>query len=101
LNPFAATKTLVGSRTALVGATAAAALGALALANRAAARRTERKHPPEGGFIGVDGVRLHYSDRGTGPRFNWPSQHLSALIAAPLQELRLAFSSRASCAASR
>jgi hypothetical protein len=31
--------------------------------------------------------------------FNWSSQHLSALIAAPHQELRLAFSSRASCAA--
>ena len=33
--------------------------------------------------------------------FNWSPQHLSALIAAPHQELRLAFSNRASCAASR
>src|SRR5215212_3623829 len=33
--------------------------------------------------------------------FRWSSQRLSALIAAPHQALRLAFSSRASCAASR
>ena len=67
MNFFAAAKTLVGGRPALAcGAAAAAALGGLALANRAAARRAERKHPPEGGFIEVDGVRLHYSDRGTG-----------------------------------
>ena len=43
-----------------------AALGALALANHLVARRTERRHPPEGRFIEVDGVRLHYSDRGEG-----------------------------------
>jgi pimeloyl-ACP methyl ester carboxylesterase len=45
---------------------AAVGLGALALANRAVARRAERKHPPKGSFIVVDGVRLHYSDRGVG-----------------------------------
>ncbi|RAI57579.1 alpha/beta fold hydrolase [Roseicella frigidaeris] len=50
-------------RTALVGA---AVLGALALVNHAAARRAERKHPPRGRFVEVDGVRLHYSDRGSG-----------------------------------
>ena len=66
MNIFAATKALVGGRTALAGGAATAALGALALANRAAARRAERQHPPEGGFIEVDGVRLHYSDRGAG-----------------------------------
>jgi pimeloyl-ACP methyl ester carboxylesterase len=65
LNLFAAAKTLVGGRTALACG-AAAALGALALVNRAAARRAERKHPPRGEFIEVDGVRLHYSDRGAG-----------------------------------
>ena len=43
----------------------------------------------------------HHSDRGVQLGFNWSSQHLSALIAAPHQELRLAFSSRASCAALR
>ena len=44
---------------------------------------------------------IHHSDRGSQLGFNWSSQHLSALIAAPQQELRLAFSSRASCAALR
>jgi pimeloyl-ACP methyl ester carboxylesterase len=67
LNLFAAAKTLVGGRMALAcGAAAAAAVGGLALANHAAARRAERKHPPGGGFIEVDGVRLHYTDRGAG-----------------------------------
>jgi pimeloyl-ACP methyl ester carboxylesterase len=67
LNILAAAKRLVGGRPALAcAATAAAALGALALANHAAARRAERKHPPRGEFIEVDGVRLHYTDRGAG-----------------------------------
>jgi pimeloyl-ACP methyl ester carboxylesterase len=43
----------------------AVALG-LAGANQVIARRTERKYPPEGSFLVVDGVRLHYSDRGAG-----------------------------------
>lgn len=53
----------------LVGTTvlaAAAALAMLAVANHVVARRAERRHPPEGSFIVVDGVRLHYSDRGEG-----------------------------------
>ncbi|MCR0982375.1 alpha/beta fold hydrolase [Roseomonas populi] len=57
------------SRPALAGrslAWAAGALGALALVNHLFARRAERRHPPGGTFIEVDGVRLHYSDRGTG-----------------------------------
>ncbi|MBD0270935.1 MAG: alpha/beta hydrolase [Acetobacteraceae bacterium] len=41
-------------------------LAALALVNHAVARWAERRHPPEGGFIEVDGTRLHYSDRGKG-----------------------------------
>jgi pimeloyl-ACP methyl ester carboxylesterase len=44
----------------------AVALGSLAVANQAIGRRAERKHPPKGSFLVVDGVRLHYSDRGTG-----------------------------------
>lgn len=44
----------------------AAAACALALGNHAAARLAERRHPPEGLFIEVDGVRLHYHDRGVG-----------------------------------
>jgi hypothetical protein len=52
----------------IVKAVAAGALaaGVLALGNYLVARRTERRHPPEGSFIVVDGVRLHYSDRGHG-----------------------------------
>lgn len=52
-----------------MAATAAAsviALGALAATNYLVARRSERRHPAEGAFINVDGVRLHYSDRGRG-----------------------------------
>ncbi len=48
---------------ALVGT---ASLAVLAIVNQAVTRRAERKHPPEGRFIDVDGVRLHYTDRGTG-----------------------------------
>lgn len=52
-----------GTRSFALGAVA---LGALAFANHASARRAERRHPPEGSFVEVDGSRLHYSDRGTG-----------------------------------
>ena len=38
----------------------------LAVVNYAVARWAERRHPPEGKFIEVDGTRLHYSDRGAG-----------------------------------
>lgn len=44
----------------------ATALGGLALVNHLVARRTERRHPPVGRFLTVDGVRLHYTDRGEG-----------------------------------
>ena len=44
----------------------AGTLAALALANHALARLAERRHPPQGRFIEVDGTRLHYTDRGTG-----------------------------------
>jgi pimeloyl-ACP methyl ester carboxylesterase len=39
---------------------------AAALLNSALARRAERRHPPTGKFIDVDGVRLHYLERGAG-----------------------------------
>lgn len=34
---------------------------------RAKTRQVEREHPPQGKFIEVDGVRLHYTERGQGP----------------------------------
>src|SRR5215212_2639091 len=48
----------------LIGSTAA--LAAAALYNIEQARDAERRHPPLGRFITVDGVRLHYIERGQG-----------------------------------
>ena len=45
----------------------AAVLAAAALWNRAQARRAERDHPPTGRFVEIDGIRLHYLERGSGP----------------------------------
>jgi pimeloyl-ACP methyl ester carboxylesterase len=56
-------------RSAWVGsilAASASVLGVLAIVNHVMARYAEQQHPPNGAFIDVDGVRLHYSDRGEG-----------------------------------
>lgn len=45
----------------------AAALGASALYTAAKTREAERQTPPIGQFLTVDGVRLHYVERGHGP----------------------------------
>lgn len=45
----------------------AAALGASFLYVRARTRQAERDNPPQGKFIDVDGVRLHYTEHGDGP----------------------------------
>ena len=42
-------------------------LAASAILNRVLAKKAERRNPPTGLFITVDGVRLHYVERGTGP----------------------------------
>jgi pimeloyl-ACP methyl ester carboxylesterase len=47
--------------------TTAAALGAAALWNARRARQAERNNPPHGLFFEIDGVHLHYLDRGNGP----------------------------------
>lgn len=50
-------------------AVAAAAIGALAvsaLVNRQLAKKAERDNPPAGQFLEIDGVRLHYVERGQG-----------------------------------
>ena len=60
---FAASKT---RSTGTIALACAAALATLAVANHVAARRAERRHPPKGSVLVVDGVRLHYSDRGEG-----------------------------------
>lgn len=45
---------------------AGAALGAMALFVQYRSRQVEREHPPQGKFIEVDGIRLHYIERGHG-----------------------------------
>src|SRR5690349_12554657 len=57
---FGTSKTRFPSTAAVLASTAT--LAALALGNYLAARRAERRHPPQGAFMEVDGVRLHYSD---------------------------------------
>lgn len=47
-------------------AAGAVALAATALVVQTRARRAERDNPPWGRFVDVDGVRLHYVDRGRG-----------------------------------
>jgi pimeloyl-ACP methyl ester carboxylesterase len=44
-----------------------AALAAAAIANRYLAKKAERQNPPTGRFLDVNGIRLHYVERGTGP----------------------------------
>jgi pimeloyl-ACP methyl ester carboxylesterase len=44
----------------------AAALGASVLYNRRQTQEAERRNPPVGKFLNVDGVRLHYIERGHG-----------------------------------
>ena len=45
---------------------AAAGLAASLLYVQAKKRAVEREHPPQGKFVDVDGVRLHYTERGEG-----------------------------------
>jgi pimeloyl-ACP methyl ester carboxylesterase len=47
-------------------AVAVAALAAAALINRNLAKRAEHDNPPAGRFLEVNGVRLHYVERGSG-----------------------------------
>jgi pimeloyl-ACP methyl ester carboxylesterase len=52
-------------QTGLLAAAVIAGLTAGWVAQRA--RRAERIHPPAGSFVDVDGVRVHYVERGQGP----------------------------------
>jgi pimeloyl-ACP methyl ester carboxylesterase len=49
-----------------VGAAAVGALAGSALINRRRTKRAEQENPPLGKFLTVDGVRLHYLERGQG-----------------------------------
>ena len=48
-------------------ASAAATIAAMTAYNVYRARKAEREHPPTGRFVTVDGVRLHYIEKGEGP----------------------------------
>jgi hypothetical protein len=45
----------------------ALAVAALAVSNARTARQVEKALPPLGRFIDIDGSRIHYLDRGSGP----------------------------------
>ena len=54
-------------RTSAILTASAAAMGVMALYNIYRARKTELESPPQGKFVTVDGVRLHYLELGEGP----------------------------------
>ena len=54
------------SSTSAILVATAAALAAMTAYNVYRARKSEREHPPTGRFVTVDGVRLHYIEKGEG-----------------------------------
>ena len=65
MDPFSSLQHLSAWQEALLAF--AAILIILAIVNHVLARQAERQHPPAGSFLEVEGIRLHYSDRGAGP----------------------------------
>jgi pimeloyl-ACP methyl ester carboxylesterase len=57
-------KNLLPKKAASAVLLATTALAGTAIANHKMAKSAQRKHPPEGQFLTVDGVRLHYVDSG-------------------------------------
>jgi pimeloyl-ACP methyl ester carboxylesterase len=57
---------VTSNKYALTTAVTVGALAVSAMVNRARASKAERENPPIGAFIEVDGVRLHYVERGQG-----------------------------------
>ena len=55
------------SRTSAILVAAGAASAAMTTYNIYRARKVEREYPPAGRFITVNGIRLHYIERGEGP----------------------------------
>ena len=51
---------------ATAAAVGVAALAISALVNRRLTKDAERRNPPQGQFLEIDGVRLHYVERGRG-----------------------------------
>ena len=46
---------------------AAGVMAAAAFVNWRLAKKAQRENPPQGQFVEIDGVRVHYVERGTGP----------------------------------
>jgi pimeloyl-ACP methyl ester carboxylesterase len=65
LVPARAAESLAGRSTLTIMA-AAGVLGIAALVNHQLAKKAERRNRPIGRFLEVDGIRLHYLERGTG-----------------------------------
>jgi len=59
--PATNTTSFVAASAAVIGT-----LAAVALANRYLANKAERDNPPSGRFLKINGVRLHYVERGAG-----------------------------------
>ena len=59
-------KNLTSSRAGLLTGAAALSAAATAVWVEVQARRAEREHPPTGRFVDIDGVHLHYVERGAG-----------------------------------
>ena len=55
------------SRSGVITAAALVSAATTALWVEMQARRAERDHPPTGEIMDIDGVQLHYADRGEGP----------------------------------
>jgi alpha-beta hydrolase superfamily lysophospholipase len=54
------------TRTSVIAGAAAATLAAMTAYNVYRAWKAEREYPPAGRFVTVDGVRLHYIEKGEG-----------------------------------
>jgi pimeloyl-ACP methyl ester carboxylesterase len=59
-------KNLASSRSAVIAGLGVLGAAATALWVQMQARRAERENPPRGAFVDVEGVRLHYVERGAG-----------------------------------
>lgn len=60
-------KSMVSSRVGVLAVAAAVSAAATAIWVEAQARQAERDNPPAGDLIDIDGVDLHYVERGEGP----------------------------------
>lgn len=67
LSPFVPKRPAVVSGRTWAARALGLAAGAMAVWVAGKARQAEREHPPGGRFIVLEGVRLHYTERGEGP----------------------------------